>query len=322
MVTIDVHDVIANETHGWFYEMFGYKGVFSLETVKQIFADNQTKKDFYFNFHCDGGEVAEGLAIYDAMRRSGKRIHCNVEGNCHSMAVTLLLAAPAENRTANPNAQFLIHEVQGGAAGSTSAMEAAVDEQRKLQNAILDIYADRTGQDRTELEALMKEEKTHTAAEMLDLGFISAINAYNTNLKPLNMNILDRLKALVTECEAEPANVAPATPETPDVRDQQIADLNARIDTLTADAAAAQTAAEAANARIAELEAAVADRDANIATLTTERDSAISEAADLKERLTRSNYAPGERQTPKTATDQAGESAEDIKAAVREKLKH
>lgn len=184
MIEIKLHNPVANEANAWLYWWDGYEGVFSLEFVQKLFDEHPDEKDFKFNIHCPGGEVEEGLAIYDCLRTSGRNIYMNIEGGCHSMAVTLLLAAPKENRTANPNCLALIHQVQGYAGGSADELEKAAEEARMLQNKILDIYADRTGMDRAELETIMNEQKERTAEELLAWGFISRINAYNTNLKP------------------------------------------------------------------------------------------------------------------------------------------
>lgn len=102
------------------------------------------------------------------------------------MAITLLLAAPKENRSANPNCRALIHKVRTSMCdcGATAdELERIAEDIRREENAILDIYADRTGTDRAILESLMKEEKVRTANELLQYGFISKINSYNTNSK-------------------------------------------------------------------------------------------------------------------------------------------
>ena len=181
MLEIKLHEVIDKESQAWIYEWFGMNHPFTLETLQQLLNDNPDEHDIKLQIHCDGGNVMEGLAIYDCLRTSGRNIYCNVEGSCHSMAIVLLLAAPKNQRTANPNAQFLIHEVQGGVSGSTTAVERYAEEMRDLQECILDIYADRTGADRAELSAAMQEEKMRDSKYMLEHGFIGAINEYNTN---------------------------------------------------------------------------------------------------------------------------------------------
>lgn len=173
-----------------FFSFFGEDDPFSFsaDAIHKIIDDNPEETDFKFNINCDGGSVSEGLRIYDVLRTSGKTLHCNVEGGCHSMAIVLLLAAPKENRTGNPNMRGVIHEVRGGSWDALKADElrTLADEIEREQNAILDIYVDRTGQDRLLLENLMKEEKNRTAQEFLQYGFISKINTYSTNLKPKN----------------------------------------------------------------------------------------------------------------------------------------
>ena len=184
MIEVKLHSVIANESNAWFYCWDDDEGVFSLEFVQKLFENNPDETDFRFNIHCPGGEVEEGLAIYDCLRTSGRNIHMNIEGACHSMAVCLLLAAPKENRTANPNCRALIHKVWSYPEGGTAdELEKAAAEARSLQNSILDIYADRTGMPREELQRIMDEQKERTASELLAWGFIGKINSYNTNLK-------------------------------------------------------------------------------------------------------------------------------------------
>lgn len=184
MITVKLHDVIANDDNRWWYCWDEEDGVFSLEFVQKLFEQHPDEKDFKFNIHCPGGEVEEGLAIYDFLRTSGRNIYMNIEGACHSMAVCMLLAAPKENRSANPNCLALIHKVWGCAYGGTADdLQAAAEETRMLQNKILNIYADRTDKSFDELQEIMNEQKQRTAQELLQWGFISKINSYNTNYK-------------------------------------------------------------------------------------------------------------------------------------------
>ena len=192
MIEVKLHNPVANESRAWMYWWDGYEGVFSLEFVQSLFKNNPAETDFKFNIHCPGGEVQEGLAIYDCLRTSRKTIYRNIEGDCHSMAVALLLAAPKENRSANPNCTALIHKVYGCAySGTADELEAQAAETRMLQNKILDIYADRTDMSREELEAIMNKQIAHNASELLQWGFISKINSYNTNYQHTNKIVMN-----------------------------------------------------------------------------------------------------------------------------------
>lgn len=190
MTEVKIHGAIANEDERWFFECFGGTEIFSLESIQKLFERHPDEKDWRFNIHCPGGEVDEGLAIYDFLRTSGKNIYMNIEGACHSMAVTLLLAAPYENRSANPNCRALIHRVFGQAEGSADDMARAADDARRAEESILDIYADRTKIGKETLRSIMHEEKERTASELLEWGFISKINSYNTNYLLNNQQIM------------------------------------------------------------------------------------------------------------------------------------
>ncbi|MFV0391319.1 MAG: ATP-dependent Clp protease proteolytic subunit [Paludibacteraceae bacterium] len=191
MIKVGIYRDIASDDERIFLKALGVEdAVFSAENVHTIFENNPEEEEFMFNINCNGGSVSEGLRIYDVLRTSGKTLYMNIEGTCHSMAIILLLAAPKENRTSNPNARALIHEVYTYVTDSMNADELRelADNIEKEQNAILDIYADRTGHDRTELQNLMKEEKVRTANELLKFGFISKINNYTTNFNDKTMS--------------------------------------------------------------------------------------------------------------------------------------
>lgn len=205
MIEIKLHQPIASADSAWMYGFGEDAGVFSLQFVQKLFEEHPDEQDFKFNIHCCGGEVEEGLAIYDALRTSGKNIYMNIEGACHSMAVTLLLAAPFENRTANPNCRALIHKVWTfSTCGTADELEKTAEQVRSLQNSILNIYADRTNVEREELEKIMNEEKERTADELLAWGFISKVNSYNTNIKrPSMKNLIEKIANFLGDIKKE-----------------------------------------------------------------------------------------------------------------------
>lgn len=186
MVTIDVFGEIGSKNSEIWMSAMGLPfEILSMPKVKEILDANPDDQDVTLNIDCVGGDVAEGFKIYDLLRASGKNIHANIVGGCHSMAVVLLLAAPAENRTGAKNLRALIHKVRGEAFGYLTADECVELAEALIleQNAIIDVYTERTGQDRDFLINIMSEEKERTASELLEWGFISKIVSYNTNLK-------------------------------------------------------------------------------------------------------------------------------------------
>lgn len=190
MLEVQIYDDIGNKSEQVWLSAWGMDDcIFSADVVKRVLRDNPDDKDIRFNIHCNGGSVSEGLAIYDILRSSGRNIYMNVEGSCHSMAIVLLLAAPAENRTGNVNLRALVHRVYCPAMGYYTAdeLKALSEDTIREENAILDIYENRTGKNRASLAAWMKSEKERKASELLNMNFISKINSYNTNFKNVSM---------------------------------------------------------------------------------------------------------------------------------------
>lgn len=217
MLTIRVHKNIYPENDGWF-GMYGEESfVFSLEEVQRIFAEHPEEQDVRLDIHSNGGVVSEALAIYDFLRTSGRNIHTNIEGSCHSAAVVLLLAAPAQNRTANAHASALIHKVSGGVGGTVDDVEACAEYMRTLQDQVIGIYADRTNLSREEAERILNEQKERNTDELLEWGFIARINPYITNYVAQNQptkNTMTNIKEKLTQMGKEIVNLLGIVPQT------------------------------------------------------------------------------------------------------------
>ena len=208
MIEVNIYKPIDREDP--FMSFFGFEDeVFSGDTIHKVFDSNPNETEFKFNINCDGGDVHEGLRVYDILRTSKKTLYTNIEGSCHSMAISVLLAAPFENRTANPNARSLIHQARGGGMNGLTSEEAQTlsDQLKVEQDSILDIYADRTTKPREELETLMKEEKFRNMTELLEWGFISKVNTYSTNSVINNLNNKkmekEQIKKMQTDIETQ-----------------------------------------------------------------------------------------------------------------------
>lgn len=183
MLTIEIKGDIFAPSNDPVISMFGMEDrACSIESVRAIL-ESDPDPDVMVNINSMGGSVDEALGIYDVLRTSGRNISTNIIGACHSAAVLILLAAPYERRSANPNASALIHKVSMYYMGQLTE-EEAVDAAEIISTArrrIIDVYEDRTGQSRELLEQLMNEEKIRYTDELMEYRFISKINSYTTN---------------------------------------------------------------------------------------------------------------------------------------------
>lgn len=148
------------------------------------FVEKMDKDDNSIELHifCDGGSVMEGWAIYDKLRATGKEITAIVEGKAASMATVVLMAAPKEKRKAYKSAQVCVHNpwVPGFSLGdqmTADDLQRAANDLKQQQEKILDLYVERCGCDREEMQALMNEDKYISADEAKGLGIIGEIIA-------------------------------------------------------------------------------------------------------------------------------------------------
>lgn len=130
--------------------------------------------------HSCGGDCAEGYAIYDALRTSGKEISCKVVGKCASMATVILLAAPLERRTAYAHSSICIHDPYSYGAllkgkVTPERLESIAADLRAEKQKMLDLYVERTGQNSDVLEAQMATDSWFGPEKAMELGFISSI---------------------------------------------------------------------------------------------------------------------------------------------------
>jgi len=144
--------------------------------------------------HSCGGDCTEGYAIYDALRASGKEISCKVVGTCASMATVILLAAPAERRTAYEHASLCIHNPYADGAllkgkVTPERLESIASDLRAEKEKMLSLYVERTGQAREVLEAQMESDSWFTPEKAIELGFISSIvPAISAKKEVINQN--------------------------------------------------------------------------------------------------------------------------------------
>lgn len=143
--------------------------------------------------HCDGGSVTEGWAIYDLLRQTGKEITATVEGNCASMATIILMAAPKERRRAYESAHICVHNPwmcpwQLGDAVTADDLAKYESDLRAEQQKMVDLYVERCGCSREEIQSLMDEDKYIDVERAKEIGIIGEIVPPVSAAKRTNYN--------------------------------------------------------------------------------------------------------------------------------------
>lgn len=165
-----------------------------------------------------GGDVFAGLAIYNGLRASGKKINVKVLGLAASAAS--LVAMAGDTIEMPENAFMMIHNPWGFAMGGADEMRNTADVLDKIGTGLVSTYAKRTGKTDQEITALLDAETWMTAQEAVDAGFATSVTAalavkasYSEDRLPENVRIAFKAQAPTTD-DSAPAKAPGAAGET------------------------------------------------------------------------------------------------------------
>lgn len=156
-----------------------------------------------------GGSVFDGIAIYNALKMSGKTINVKVMGVAASIASVIAMAG---NKIIMPaNAYMMVHSPMSGVFGNAEEMRDMADVLDKIEKSLLATYVKRTGKPEADIKAMLAKDTWLTAAECKDMGFADeVVDAVEASAK----FELDRLPENVQKVfkSAAPAPTSAPTP--------------------------------------------------------------------------------------------------------------
>lgn len=143
---------VAPSTDIYLYDAIGEWGVTAQDFVDALRGVVTGTITMYVN--CEGGEVFDGLAIYEALRRHPANITAFVDGIAASAASFVICAA--DHVVIAERGRIMIHDAHGIAMGNARDMRSMADLLDSLSDTIADIYADRAKGTRDEWRAAMQ----------------------------------------------------------------------------------------------------------------------------------------------------------------------
>lgn len=140
--------------------------------------------------NCKGGDVFDGIAIFNALRQHPATVHTKVDSLAASIAS--VIAQSGDKRVMVRHSQMMIHEAQGIAMGSASEMKEMSDLLDRQSEVIAGIYADRAGDGRkkSHFRTLMRAETWMTDKEAIEEGLADEIEippTKNVAKDPVNL---------------------------------------------------------------------------------------------------------------------------------------
>lgn len=153
------------------YDEISFAAVNAADFAREMAAVDAA--DIRVEINSPGGNVFDGVAIYNVLRTHPAHITTRVDGLAASAAS--FIAQAGDMRLMMSGAQMMIHDAWGGCVGSAADMleMASVLEQ---QNAVIaGIYAERSGRTPDAFVDLMSAETWMTADEAVEVGLADQV---------------------------------------------------------------------------------------------------------------------------------------------------
>lgn len=152
-----------------------------------------------------GGDISEGLAIYNALKRHRAKVTTRCDGFACSIASVVFMAGD-ERVMADPS-MLMIHNGWTSAVGNAKELRKAADDIEKMTEASVQIYLQSVGIEEDELRRLMDEETWIAADEAVKMGFATAIEESRESDKPsqsVREKVMQMLRNPYRQMEEEP----------------------------------------------------------------------------------------------------------------------
>jgi ATP-dependent Clp endopeptidase proteolytic subunit ClpP len=192
------------------FDEIGFWGVQAKDFIRDLSAVQS--KVLNVEINSPGGDVFAGLAIFNALRSSGKEIVVTVMGVAASAAS---LIAMAGDRIVMPKNTFMmVHNPWSMAIGNADELRDTADTLDKIGASLRMTYAARTGLPEDEIATMLATDTWLTADEALEKGFASEVTENVTAKASFDMSRADLPDAVraVFAAAKEPIQTPEPTP--------------------------------------------------------------------------------------------------------------
>ena len=129
--------------------------------------------DIFLHVNSHGGDLFDGLAAMDEIRKSKVPIISIVDG-CAASAATLMTIA-ADKRQINKHAYMLIHQLSSGMWGKYKEMKDEIENADSMMKTIRKIYLEYTKIPKKKLDEILDHDLWFDAETCLKYGLVDEI---------------------------------------------------------------------------------------------------------------------------------------------------
>ena len=184
----------------YIYDEIGYFGVTASDFVRDL--RNVTQSTITLHLNTPGGEVFDGIAIYNSLKAHKATINVIVDGLAASIGSVIAMAGDKVSMA--PHSKMMIHEAMALAIGNSSDMLKMAERLDATSQNIADIYAEKAGGDASDWRASMKAETWYTDQEAVSAGLADEISRSDSENNTLQVFDLSIFRNVPGSAPAEP----------------------------------------------------------------------------------------------------------------------
>lgn len=174
-----------------------------------------------------GGEVAEGLAIYNALKRHKAKIKTYCDGFAASIASVIFMAG--DERIMSNASLLFIHNAWTYTGGNANELRKTADDLETMTQASINAYMNHVNITEEELKEMLDAETWITPQDALTMGFATSIINDSTNKNP-NQSIKKQvMKQLTKPVETPQETPTPPAEEPAEPEENKIQNLIAAL---------------------------------------------------------------------------------------------
>lgn len=206
---------IYGDITSWAWEELGEVSAVTLSQKLEALGD-VSKINVFINSY--GGEVAEGLAIYNALVRHKAKIVTHCDGFACSIASVIFMAG--DERIMSESSLLMVHNAWTRGVGNAEELRKLADDVEKINEASIAAYKAHSNLTREEIKALLDGETWILPDEALSYGFATSIDKTasdkaSQNARECFAKLVLKARAVQETPPAEPTTAPPAEPTEP-----------------------------------------------------------------------------------------------------------
>ena len=158
------------------YDYIGWGGVTAADFAKEL--KSVTAKTINVRINTPGGDVFDGLAIFNGLKAHGAQIHVKVDGIAASIGSIIAMAG--HSITMGESAFIMVHNPWAMSIGNAADMREMAAILDKVGGSLADIYAKRAEVSAEQAQAWMDAETWFTAQEAKEAGLADSVQGGDT----------------------------------------------------------------------------------------------------------------------------------------------